>query len=164
MLTQQKTSPSFRILLFCPHHTEVNQSAYRYKQNTLTHTNSHTHTHSLTHTHSHTHKHTHTPHTLSHTLTHTHHTHTHKLTHTLTHTHNEMHLKSFCVFYYYICTATFNFTSMFEFSCIITLYYIKNQQATLAVLFISHCKITLRPRSVGNRPWTSVLDIYHPDP
>ena len=33
---------------------------------------------------------------------------------------------------------------MFEFPCIITLYYIKNQQdATLAVLFISHCKITL---------------------
>ena len=33
---------------------------------------------------------------------------------------------------------------MFEFPCIITLYYIKNQQdATLAVLFISHSKITL---------------------
>jgi hypothetical protein len=33
---------------------------------------------------------------------------------------------------------------MFEFPCIITIYYIKNQQdATLAVLFISHCKITL---------------------
>jgi len=33
---------------------------------------------------------------------------------------------------------------MFEFPCIITLYYIKNQQgATLAVLFISHHKITL---------------------
>ena len=33
---------------------------------------------------------------------------------------------------------------MFEFPCIITLYYIKNQQdATLTVLFISHCKITL---------------------
>ena len=33
---------------------------------------------------------------------------------------------------------------MFEFPCIITLYYIKNQQdATLAVLFISHYKITL---------------------
>ena len=33
---------------------------------------------------------------------------------------------------------------MFEFPCIITLYYIKNQQdATLAVLFISNCKITL---------------------
>ena len=33
---------------------------------------------------------------------------------------------------------------MFEFSCVISLYYIKNQQdATLAVLFISHCKITL---------------------
>jgi hypothetical protein len=33
---------------------------------------------------------------------------------------------------------------MFEFPCIITLYYIKNQQdATLAVLFISNCKITV---------------------
>ena len=36
------------------------------------------------------------------------------------------------------------FFFMFEFPCIITLYYIKDQQdATLAVLFISHCKITL---------------------
>ena len=33
---------------------------------------------------------------------------------------------------------------VFEFPCIIRLYYIKNQQdATLAVLFISHCEITL---------------------
>ena len=33
---------------------------------------------------------------------------------------------------------------MFEFPCIISLYYIKNEQdATLAVLFISNCKITL---------------------
>ena len=33
---------------------------------------------------------------------------------------------------------------MFEFPCIISLYYIKNQKdATLAVLFISNCKITL---------------------
>jgi len=33
---------------------------------------------------------------------------------------------------------------MFEFPCIISLYYTKNQQdATLAVLFISHCKITV---------------------
>jgi len=33
---------------------------------------------------------------------------------------------------------------MFEFPCIISLYYIKNQQdTTLAVLFISHCKVTL---------------------
>ena len=33
---------------------------------------------------------------------------------------------------------------LFVFPCIITLYYIKNQLgATLAVLFISHCKITL---------------------
>ena len=36
------------------------------------------------------------------------------------------------------------FFFMFEFPCIIILYYIKNQQdATLAVLFISHCKVTL---------------------
>ena len=34
---------------------------------------------------------------------------------------------------------------MFEFLCIVTVYYVKNQQdATSAVLFISHCKITLR--------------------
>ena len=33
---------------------------------------------------------------------------------------------------------------MFVFPCIVSLYYIKNQQdATLAVLFISHCKITV---------------------
>ena len=33
---------------------------------------------------------------------------------------------------------------MFEIPCIISLYYIKNQQdATLTVLFISNCKITL---------------------
>ena len=33
---------------------------------------------------------------------------------------------------------------LFEFPCIISLYYVKNQQdATLTVLFISHCKITL---------------------
>jgi hypothetical protein len=33
---------------------------------------------------------------------------------------------------------------MLEFPCIISLYYIKNlQDATLAVLFINHCKITL---------------------
>jgi hypothetical protein len=33
---------------------------------------------------------------------------------------------------------------MFEFPCIIRLYYIKEQQdATLAVLFISHCNIAL---------------------
>jgi len=33
---------------------------------------------------------------------------------------------------------------MFEFPCIIILYYVKNQRdATLAVLFISNCKITL---------------------
>jgi len=33
---------------------------------------------------------------------------------------------------------------MFEFPCIVSLYYVRNQQdATLAVSFISHCKITL---------------------
>ena len=33
---------------------------------------------------------------------------------------------------------------MFEFPCIISLYYINSQQdETLAVLFISNCKITL---------------------
>ena len=38
----------------------------------------------------------------------------------------------------------YNMNFMFEFLCIISLYYIKNQQdATLAVLFISNCKITL---------------------
>jgi len=38
----------------------------------------------------------------------------------------------------------FLFFFMFEFPCIITLYYIESQlDATLAVLFISHCKITL---------------------
>jgi len=41
-------------------------------------------------------------------------------------------------------TVNIIFYFMFEFPCIITLYYIKSQQdATLAVLFISHCKITL---------------------
>ena len=69
---------------------------------------------------------------------------------------------------------------MFVFPCIITLYYIKNQlDATLAVLFISHCKITLHVSDAfcvhhqevgchcsgsGNRPRTPLLDIYHPDP
>ena len=33
---------------------------------------------------------------------------------------------------------------MFEFPCVVSLYYIRNQQdATVAVSFISHCKITL---------------------
>ena len=48
---------------------------------------------------------------------------------------------------------------MFEFPCIVSLYYIKNQEdAALAVLFISHCKITLHISDAfcsGNRPWTS---------
>jgi len=38
MLTEQKTSLSFHILLFCTHHTKVNQSTHRYKQHTHTHT------------------------------------------------------------------------------------------------------------------------------
>jgi len=39
---------------------------------------------------------------------------------------------------------SFSFMFMFEFPYIIILYYIKDQQdATLAVLFISNCKITL---------------------
>ena len=39
---------------------------------------------------------------------------------------------------------TVSFFLMLEFPCIVSLYYIKNQQdATLAVSFISHCKITL---------------------
>ena len=40
--------------------------------------------------------------------------------------------------------AMYRINFMFQFPCIINLYYIKNQQdATLAVLFISNCKITL---------------------
>ena len=62
-------------------------------------------------------------------------------------------------------------------------YYIRNQlDATLAVLFINNCKNTLHVSDVqrvhhqeyincssshyyfvDNRPWTSLLDIYHPD-
>ena len=43
---------------------------------------------------------------------------------------------------------------VFEFPCIISLYYIKNQQdATLAVLFITNCKITL----LLNRLWHSAV-------
>ena len=42
------------------------------------------------------------------------------------------------------CVSRLKRSFMFEFPCIISLYYIKNQQdATLAVLFISNCKITL---------------------
>ena len=45
---------------------------------------------------------------------------------------------------------------MFEFPCVITLYYIKNQQdATLALLFISNCKITLHVSVLG--PSSGVL-------
>ena len=47
-----------------------------------------------------------------------------------------------------------NIFFMFEFPCIISLYYIRNQQdATLAVLFISNCKITLH----SLRPSSGVL-------
>ena len=47
---------------------------------------------------------------------------------------------------------------MFEFPFIISLYYIKNQQdATLAVLFISHCKITLTCFGRFLRPSSGVL-------
>ena len=41
-------------------------------------------------------------------------------------------------------TNTHSENFIFEFPCIISLYYIRNQlYATLAELFISHCKITL---------------------
>ena len=55
---------------------------------------------------------------------------------------------------------------IFEFPCIISLYYIRNQRdATLAVLFINNCKSTLHVSDMLNyRPWTSLLDIHHPDP
>ena len=61
---------------------------------------------------------------------------------------------------------------MFEFPCVITVYYIKNQlDATLAVLFISHCKITLHvsdafcPRSVatalfGHPYWIYIIPTH----
>ena len=43
-----------------------------------------------------------------------------------------------------VCSRTSLLYFMFEFPCIISLYYIKNQQdITLAVLFISNCKITV---------------------
>jgi len=49
---------------------------------------------------------------------------------------------------------------MFEFPCIIGLFYIKNQQdATLVVLFISHCKITLHVQ--GRLPLVAT-DLGHP--
>jgi len=39
---------------------------------------------------------------------------------------------------------------MFDFPCIITFYYVKNQQdTTLAVLFISHCKIAYMFRTLS---------------
>jgi len=46
--------------------------------------------------------------------------------------------------YFIVRMLIFTHIFMFDFPCIISLYYIKNQQdATLSVLFISHCKITL---------------------
>jgi len=51
----------------------------------------------------------------------------------------------------------FLFFFMFEFPCIITLYYIESQlDATLAVLFISHCKITLHVSGAFCHVWVSV--------
>ena len=48
------------------------------------------------------------------------------------------------LFYYINIWINFMFEIVHRNSCIVTLYYIKNQQdATLAVLFNSHCKITL---------------------
>ena len=47
--------------------------------------------------------------------------------------------------YHYYC-----YYFIFEFPCTTSLYYIKNQQdATLVVLFISHCKITLHVRTLS---------------
>ena len=44
----------------------------------------------------------------------------------------------------YFEKSDFRINFMFEFPCIISLYYTKNQQdATLAVLFISNCNNTL---------------------
>ena len=74
----------------------------------------------------------------------------------------------------YTCKQIF----IFEFPCIISLYYISNQlDATLAVLFISNCKNTLHVSDVHRfhhqeyincevnyRPWTSLLDIHKPNP
>ena len=52
---------------------------------------------------------------------------------------------------------------MFEFPCIISLYYIKNQQdATLAVLFISNCKITLHVSATDlGRPYWIYITPTH---
>ena len=50
---------------------------------------------------------------------------------------------------------------MFEFPCIVSLYYIRNQQdATLAVSFISHCKITLHASDAFYSAVTT--DLGHP--
>ena len=47
---------------------------------------------------------------------------------------------------------------MFEFPCIITLYYIKNQlDAALAVLFISYCKITAVATDLGHPYWIYII-------
>ena len=43
-----------------------------------------------------------------------------------------------------LCNKQAEEFNVFEFPCIVSLYYIRNQQdATLAVSFLSHCKITL---------------------
>jgi len=48
-----------------------------------------------------------------------------------------------------------------EFPCIITLYYIKNQQdATLAVLFISNCKITAVATDLRHPYWIYIIPTY----
>ena len=50
---------------------------------------------------------------------------------------------------------------MFEFPCIITLYYIKNQlDATLAVLFIIHCKITRTSTDLGHPYWIYIIPTH----
>ena len=47
---------------------------------------------------------------------------------------------------------------MFEFPRIISLYYVKNQQdATLAVLFISHCNITAVATDLGHPYWIYII-------
>ena len=53
---------------------------------------------------------------------------------------------------------------MFYFLCIISLYYIKNQQdETLAVLFISNCKmIYIRMSKVGCHCTAVATDLGHP--
>jgi hypothetical protein len=52
---------------------------------------------------------------------------------------------------------------MFEFPCNITLYYIKSQQdATLAVLFINHCKsvATTVATDLGHPYWIHIIPTH----